>query len=136
MSEAEKINALAAERERLKKLNIFDLVAELGITKQRTATTTAQDVYNDLTKQYKAGEINYTLYENRLKTMRELTGGNKQMKIDLKTIEAAIAYRREKKTDAPEKELPKPTSQEDTASAGRKTTQKNVPQTGGAVKAL
>ena len=62
------------------------------LTKAPTApiTTTAQDVYDDLTKRYKAGRMDYTQYESMLKTMRELTGGNKQEKIDIRTIENAI----------------------------------------------
>ena len=55
--------------------------------------TTAQDIYNELTKQYKAGQIKYAAYEDQLKTMRELTGGNKNCRIDLDTVNKAIAER-------------------------------------------
>ena len=55
--------------------------------------TTAKDIYDQLTKQYKAGELNYTLYEARLRAMREITGGNKQARIDLQTIDEAVEYR-------------------------------------------
>ncbi len=61
--------------------------------------TTAQDIYNELTKQYKAGEIKYAAYENQLKTMRELTGGNKNCRIDLETIHKAIDDRAKREAD-------------------------------------
>ena len=85
-----KVEELEAEEKKRKlaeakkpKLNAVPGVAD-------TVTTTAQDIYNDLTKKYKAGEMSYVQYENRLKTMRLLTGGNKKLKIDLKTIDDAI----------------------------------------------
>ena len=61
--------------------------------------TTARDIYDQLTKTYKAGGMNYTLYEDRLRTMRELTGGNPKAKIDLPTIDGVL------KKNLQEKEL-------------------------------
>ena len=70
-----------------------------------SVTTTAQDIYNDLTKQYKAGQIKYAAYEEQLKTMRELTGGNKNCRIDLDTINKAIEDRVEREAYAKRIEL-------------------------------
>ena len=95
----EKLNAVIDDRNRLRKLSAFELAAELGITAPQTAKTTAQDIYDDLTKDYKAGKMNYTLYEARLRTMRELTGGNKKVKIDLKSIDDAIEYKLNKSAE-------------------------------------
>ena len=57
--------------------------------------TTARDLYDQLTKDYKAGQMNYTIYEDRLRTMRELTGGDPRAKIDLQTIDGILETRLE-----------------------------------------
>ena len=71
-------------------MNPVELAQKLGLVKKRDIKTTAKDIYDKLTKEYKSGMINYTLYEARLKTMRELTGGNKNAKIDIETLDKAI----------------------------------------------
>ena len=53
--------------------------------------TTAKDVYDLLTKRYKAGELPYQQYADRLRVMRELTGDNPRAKIDLDTVNEALA---------------------------------------------
>ena len=64
-----------------------------GIFKKEIKTT-AKDLYDQLTKQYKAGELPYERYEERLRTMRELTGDNPRAKIDLKTVDEVIEKER------------------------------------------
>ena len=53
--------------------------------------TTAKDVYDLLTRRYKAGELPYQQYADRLRVMRELTGDNPRAKIDLDTVNEALA---------------------------------------------
>ena len=53
--------------------------------------TTAKDIYDLLTKRYKAGELPYQQYADRLRVMRELTGDNPKAKIDLETVNEALA---------------------------------------------
>ena len=79
------------ERTRLQKLGAYELAMELGVTRQRDIKTTAQDIYNDLTKDYKAGLMPYALYEARLRAMRVMTNGRKQAKIDLETVDEYLA---------------------------------------------
>ena len=67
--------------------------------------TTAKDIYDLLTKQYKAGELNYTLYEARLRAMRELTGGNPKARIDLPTIDMAVENRIEEEKNKQKEKL-------------------------------
>ncbi len=93
MSSKETAKEIAADRERLRRMSALELAAELGITPPQSGRTTAQDLYDRLTKDYKAGKMEYVLYEARLKAMRELTGGNKHAKIDLETVNAAVEYR-------------------------------------------
>ncbi len=93
MTSREAAQEIAADRERLRRMSPLELAAELGAVPPQSGRTTAQDVYDRLTKDYKAGKMEYVLYEARLKTMRELTGGNKRAKIDLETIDASIEYR-------------------------------------------
>ena len=89
------------DRERLRKLSAYELAGELGVTAPVKATAkTAREVYDDLTKDYKAGKMNYVLYEARLRAMRDLTGGRKQARIDLETIDAAVKYRLQKKEES------------------------------------
>ena len=95
---AGKLNEMENEKERLRKLNPLELAAALGASPQ-SGRTTAQDVYNELTKDYKAGKLNYELYKLRLRTMREMTGGSKQAKIDLKTVNDAVDYRLQKSAE-------------------------------------
>ncbi len=59
----------------------------------REIKTTAKDIYDQLTKRYKAGELNYTLYEARLRAMREITGDNPKARIDLPTIDKAVEFK-------------------------------------------
>ena len=77
-------------------MSSVELAQKLGIVKPRKIETTAKDVYDQLTKEYKSGMINYTLYAARLKIMRELTGGNRNAKIDIQTLDTAIDGRLKK----------------------------------------
>ena len=67
-----------------------EIAQKLGLVETRQIDTTAKEVYDQLTKAYKAHEIDYTLYEARLRIMRDLTGGDKNAKIDVKTLDDAI----------------------------------------------
>ena len=60
----------------------------------REIKTTAKDIYDQLTKRYKAGELPYERYEERLRTMREITGDNPKARIDLPTIDEVIEKER------------------------------------------
>jgi hypothetical protein len=95
MTSLEVKGMVEGERKRLRELNAFELAAEMGITARQTGKTTAQDIYDQLTKAYKERKLDYGRYEARLKTMRELTGGNKHMKIDLETIDHEIEVRKQ-----------------------------------------
>ena len=103
---ASALDRMAAEMgwdpDRLQKLSAFELTGELGIADRQAVKTTAQDIYNELTKDYKAGKMKYVLYEARLRAMRELTDGRKQAKIDLKTIDEAVEYKLQKNREREE----------------------------------
>lgn len=77
-------------------MSSIELAQKMGLAEQREIKTTAKEIYDQLTKDYKAGRIDYTLYEARLKVMREVTGGDKDAKIDLKALDDAIEMRLER----------------------------------------
>ena len=77
-------------------MSSIELAQKMGLAEQREIKTTAKEIYDQLTKDYKAGRIDYTLYEARLKVMREVTGGDKNAKIDLKALDDAIEMRLER----------------------------------------
>ena len=77
------------------KMSSIELAQKMGLAEQREIKTTAKELYDQLTKEYKAGQMNYTLYEARLRTMRVIAGGDKNAKIDLQSIDAVIEKRLE-----------------------------------------
>ncbi len=60
---------------------------------RRKIRTTAKELYDQLTREYKAGGMNYTLYEARLKVMREYTKGDKTAKVDLQVLDEVLDAR-------------------------------------------
>ena len=93
-------------------MSSIELAQEMGLAEKRKITTTAKEIYDQQTREYKAGRINYTLYEARLKVMREVTGGNKDAKVDLKALDDAIQIRLERNLGPLEKGINEITKEE------------------------
>ena len=80
------------DREKAK--SFVELAQDLGLTEKREIKTTAKQVYDLLTKEYKAHRLTYDQYVDRLRTMRELTGDNKNAKVDIEVIEDVLEAKR------------------------------------------
>ena len=94
----EKLKQLELQ-ERQQRRSVTSAADQQKLSAELFITTTAQDVYNSLTKDYKAGKMTYERYEMRLKTMKDLTNGNKHAKIDLKSIDAVVEVRLQKSAE-------------------------------------
>ena len=80
----------ALDPKKAAEMNSVELAEALELAPKREIKTTAKELYDTLTKEYKAGGMNYAIYEARIKAMRELTGGDKNAKIDLKALDDSI----------------------------------------------
>ena len=101
-------------------MSTVELAQKLGLTKKREINTTAQQVYDQLTKAYKANQLKYDQYAARLRTMRELTGDNKDAKIDIKAIDDAIEAKLNRSLGPVEEEIRKLTKNEYGGVLGRR----------------
>jgi|GEM_PF-3573821 len=106
--------------ERAKAKSFVELAQDLGVTEKREIKTTAKQVYDQLTKAYKAHQLKYDQYAARLRTMRELTGDNKDAKIDIKAIDDAIEAKLNRSLGPVEEEIHKITKNEYGGVLGRR----------------
>ena len=108
--------------EKEKNMSFVELAQDLGLTETREIKTTAKQVYDQLTKEYKAHTLKYDLYAARLRIMRELTGDNKDAKIDIKALDDALTARQNKSLGQIEEEIHKITDNEYGGVMGRRLT--------------
>ena len=81
------------ERENAAQKSFDELNVFRDRASKRKIRTTAKELYDQLTREYKAGGMNYTLYEARLKVMREYTKGDKTAKVDLQVLDEVLDAR-------------------------------------------